>query len=391
MKLVMTLLTRDEEDVIEANLVYHLERGVDFVIAMDNGSRDGTLEVLHAYKREGLLHLIEDPAREADYRAWRRPMGHMAHTEFGADWVFNNDADEFWWPDRGSLKEVLNEVPAPYGVIVAPRSNFLPSRREEGFFAERLVVREKASTRETFSGSTEPLPFKVAYRAGPEVVAGEQSPTRGAGPVAGGWHPITILHFPIRGYAQWARKIENTALAKREAGLPEKHYGERHRLLLEGRLAEHYEELAPADNTVIAGIEAGQLVIDQRLQGFFAACERPPRFPALACAPSPGRWTVTTSGEESSGRPVEPVEREARMLGSIVEHERRLRLERRSFERKLVGMERRLSRTKERRKLAEQRQKRAEAHLKAQRRSLWWRLGAIFASGPRGMKRVLGR
>ena len=48
MKLVMTLLVRDEDDIIASNIDFHLNRGVDFIIAMDNlsverGLQDGCL------------------------------------------------------------------------------------------------------------------------------------------------------------------------------------------------------------------------------------------------------------------------------------------------------------------------------------------------------------
>jgi hypothetical protein len=46
MKLVMTLLVRNEADIIEANLDYHLAQGVDFVIVTDHGSSDETVELL---------------------------------------------------------------------------------------------------------------------------------------------------------------------------------------------------------------------------------------------------------------------------------------------------------------------------------------------------------
>ena len=46
MELVMTLLVRNEVDIIQANLEYHLAQGVDFVIITDHGSEDGTSEIL---------------------------------------------------------------------------------------------------------------------------------------------------------------------------------------------------------------------------------------------------------------------------------------------------------------------------------------------------------
>lgn len=46
-KLVMTLLVRDEEDIIADNIRFHADQGVDAFIVMDNLSTDRTPDILH--------------------------------------------------------------------------------------------------------------------------------------------------------------------------------------------------------------------------------------------------------------------------------------------------------------------------------------------------------
>ena len=96
MKLVMTLLVRDEQDIIRENIEYHLAQGVDFFIATDNRSVDATTNILKEYEARGLLHYIYEGSDDYSQHAWVTRMARMAYKEFGADWVINNDADEFW-------------------------------------------------------------------------------------------------------------------------------------------------------------------------------------------------------------------------------------------------------------------------------------------------------
>ncbi len=107
MKLVMTLLVRDEQDILRENLDFHLANGVDEIILMDNRSVDGTAEIAREYERAGYLHYMFQPQDDYSQGRWVTQMARRAVDELRADWVINNDADEFWWPHSGSLKDAL--------------------------------------------------------------------------------------------------------------------------------------------------------------------------------------------------------------------------------------------------------------------------------------------
>ncbi len=49
MRLAMTLMVRDEADIIGAMLDHHLRQGVDIFIVTDNGSIDGTREIIEEF------------------------------------------------------------------------------------------------------------------------------------------------------------------------------------------------------------------------------------------------------------------------------------------------------------------------------------------------------
>ena len=102
MKLVMTLLVRDEADIVDAQIAFHLDAGVDLVVATDNRSQDGTTEILERYAREGHLHLIREPGDDLRQSEWVTRMAASRRRSFGADWILNADADEFWWPRGGA-------------------------------------------------------------------------------------------------------------------------------------------------------------------------------------------------------------------------------------------------------------------------------------------------
>ena len=104
----MTLLVRDEQDIIRDNIEFHLAHGVDHIIATDNASQDGTREILDEYHRLGVLDVIDEPGRNYAQWKWVTRMAFSAREDYCADWIINNDADEFWMPKHGCLKEEIS-------------------------------------------------------------------------------------------------------------------------------------------------------------------------------------------------------------------------------------------------------------------------------------------
>ena len=208
MKVVMTMLVRDEEDILDAQLAFHLNAGIDFVIATDHRSQDGTTEILERYARDGHVHVLREDGAGYRQSEWVTRMARLAATDFGADWVINADADEFWWPREGPLKEILASVPRRYGVVRCYQRHFAPRRRGGGHFAERMIVRVtpyvEIRPEDPFQGRSRSC-IAVILRS--RSVQGNHDVTSQGLLALRGWYPLEVLHFPLRTLEQSRRKF----------------------------------------------------------------------------------------------------------------------------------------------------------------------------------------
>jgi hypothetical protein len=266
MKLVMTVLARDEADVIDAQIAFHLNAGVDFVIATDNLSVDGTTDILESYARDGYLHLIREDSEYLRQADWITRMGRLAATDFGADWVLHSDADEFWWPRGESLKDVLASIPERYGIVRALMRQFVPRPDDGSFFAERMTVRLSAAAPINDPRSLFRPNLKIVHRADPNVSVsiGAQRLLDSPFVPLRGWYPVEFFHFPVRSLAQSERKYSHQQIAAEQTPSP---YYDRVRELQEaGRLHEHYGSLLVDDDALERGLRDGSLVLDTRLR-----------------------------------------------------------------------------------------------------------------------------
>jgi hypothetical protein len=301
MRLVLTLVVRDEADIVEANIAFHLNAGVSFVVAMDNGSQDGTLDVLRAYEREGYLHLVRDPRPDLKRGGAQTALARRAATEFDADWVITADADQFYWPRVDSLDTILAAVPPRYGVLTAPRRVFVPRPAGDSFFAERMTLRVRPAAAIHDPVSLYRPQANAIHRAHGSVVVAPGN--RGAWGVPGetfrGWHPIEVLHFPLRSLEQCERKyvraradwLRNAVRARAVTAHAK------------GSFHDYYAQLVVDDETAVHGLASGALVEDTRLRDALRALR-------AVDAAAPPSFSLPAAGTGATLRVAPPTLRE---------------------------------------------------------------------------------
>ena len=262
----MTLLARDEADIVDAQVEFHLNAGVDFVIATDNLSQDGTTDILESYARQGNLHLIREDSEHLHQAEWITRMGRLAVADFGADWVIHSDADEFWWPRGESLKDVLASIPSRYGVVRALLRHFVPRPENGSSFAERMTVRTATASPINDPRSLYRPNLKIIHRADPNVNVSIGAQRLIDSPLVPlrGWYPVEFFHFPVRSREQCERKYSYQQTGPGQT--PSPYYDRVRALIAEGRADELYESLAVDDAALERGLEEGTLVIDTRLR-----------------------------------------------------------------------------------------------------------------------------
>ena len=220
MKLIMTLLVRDEADIIRANIEFHLAHGVDGIVAVDNGSQDGTRDILDEYSRAGVAVVFDELGRDFAQSKWVTRAALHAREALAADWIINNDADEFWNPCDTTLKDIVQN--AKVAQLICPRRNMICAhdRLDEGSFrADRLIYRvAQPVTRPVLSDiHADPLPCPYFYldlppkamvRAnGLTLVHQGNHSAQFAAQEETGVAEIEVFHFPVRSRRQFERKI----------------------------------------------------------------------------------------------------------------------------------------------------------------------------------------
>lgn len=103
--LIMTLVVRNEDDIIEQNIRFHKAMGVDGFIVLSHNSTDETNTILHKLKDEGLvLEIVFKDGVAHEHSKWVSELIKIAKSKYNAKWVINADADEFYYSNSLNLK-----------------------------------------------------------------------------------------------------------------------------------------------------------------------------------------------------------------------------------------------------------------------------------------------
>jgi glycosyltransferase involved in cell wall biosynthesis len=273
MRIVAYLGVKDEVELIERTIKHLRAIGVDLIIAVDSRSTDGTVEILksHESKDNFWLFQMDELGRDDTEQIWaRRNMEIIQRAE--ADWVILLDADEFWLPLSGSLKDSSDLCSSDvlsvdrFNVPLQPSGAMLPDELIPSRYSEILLFVEPIPNLQRQLQENPCTPWirgvpvpKVMARA--KQIAGwtlgmhDAIPALGTEPARSKPSDLIIAHLPFTTFSRFARKIENirSVFARFDAYFPGQmgwHWRRWVRLAEEGRLREEFEKQICTEDAV---------------------------------------------------------------------------------------------------------------------------------------------
>lgn len=224
-------MVKNEADILAAVIDHLFRQGVDRMLVVDNGSTDGTLDLVRALATQHPIDIGTDD--EVGYFQSHKMSVLAAHARrAGADWVIPFDADEFWFAEGMTVAERLRAATGTR--VEAQIRNLFPTP------AHPRITDLDAPLRLDMRPH---LLRKVAARTHPLLWIGMGNHTAlRPGMSDGGLH---ILHAPWRSEEQLMRKLRQGARAYAGTGID--------------TLGGHWKSLGDADEQRLRNLWQGVL------------------------------------------------------------------------------------------------------------------------------------
>lgn len=218
-RLGLCLIVRDEEDILERNILHHLSHGFDQIAVMDNGSKDETPAILERLAKHHPLTIVNQPSTDYRQDEWATQLA-MLLAEAGIDWAISLDADEFLTLGEEDRERIdTGEITWPAAV---PRHNVLPGTENldavtfDQLAALFRVVKPLGSVTRTGPDTDPEFPMMLRTFPGKLLfpTAGLRSVFRGCHQVAhtaetrGECPGSLIRHFPVRSRKKFLDKLD---------------------------------------------------------------------------------------------------------------------------------------------------------------------------------------
>jgi hypothetical protein len=270
---------KDEVELIERSIAHLRRIGVEYIMVCDVSSTDGTAEILQAMEADD-LQVVTLPDSSNDDRGpesenWFAE-SFKIYREAPADWVMFLDADEFWLPATGDIRDCaafaaadVVEV-ARMNVVLGPDGPMMPDDLSPTRYEDVKLLSQGLGNMQSRMQRTPDLAW-IRGRVTPKIMArprlmsgigmGQHSTTNAPGELRKARAAdVMIAHVALSTYSRFSRKVENITAIYDEAGIDLSAAGENWR---EYSTAWHWRRWAEIASRGLLTQEFANNVIDE--------------------------------------------------------------------------------------------------------------------------------
>lgn len=286
-KIVLITVPYDQGDILQDFLDWHLQLGIDVILAMDGGSTDGSRDVLEEYAKTGRVGWVPLPERDTRKYAVGDELAALARDRYDADWIILCDVDEFLCTKGADLRTILAKAEGDgLTLLTVPRRNMTGPLLQPGQRATQALTlridRAVEPTPEQQISWDLPAPFVFLEVGGHVAVRASALAEYGPGAhvatttwgESGTSDQLYILHYAVRGFESLRTKVHNTAAwLDHNEHLPPGwgwHWRRWIRLNEEGRLREDYDQQFVSPERAQQLIREGICVVDTTIAEWIA-------------------------------------------------------------------------------------------------------------------------